>query len=58
MRKVTKSKGSWINDKALVKQLYLALKYNQRSWKKNAFNWLTVQRDLIEIFGERYEKHL
>ena len=58
MRKVTKSKGSWINDKALVKQLYLALKYNRKSWKRNAFNWLPIQRELIEIYGERYEKHL
>lgn len=58
MRKVTKSKGAWSNDKGLLKQLYLALKYNQKSWKKMAFNWTAVQRELIEQYGDRYEKYL
>lgn len=53
MRKTTKSKGAWSNDKGLLKQLYLALKSNQKSWKKKAFNWTSVQRELIEHFGER-----
>lgn len=58
MRKTTKSKGAWSNDKGLLKQLYLALKSNQKSWNKKAFNWIAVQRELIEHFGDRYEKHL
>jgi len=58
MRKVKKSKGAWSNDKGLLKQLYLALKYNQKSWKKMAFNWTAVQRELIEQYGDRYEKYL
>ncbi|MCW4013407.1 MAG: IS256 family transposase, partial [Candidatus Bathyarchaeota archaeon] len=36
MRKVTKTKGAWVNDKGLLKQLYLALKYNEKSWKRRA----------------------
>lgn len=58
MRKATKSKAAWCNDKALIKQLYLVLKYNEKSWKKNAYNWLSIQRELIEQFKDRYEKHL
>ena len=58
MRKTTKSKGAWSNDKGLLKQLYLALMSNQKSWKKKAFNWTVVQRELIDHFGERYEKYL
>lgn len=58
LRKVTKSKGAWSNDKGLIKQLYLALKYNEKSWKRKAFNWLAIQRELLEKFGDRYEKHL
>lgn len=58
LRKITKSKGAWSNDKGLIKQLYLALKYNEKSWKRKAFNWSAIQRELIEKFGERYEKHL
>ena len=58
MRKVTKSKGAWSNDKGLLKQLYLTLMYNQKSWKKKARAWLSVQQELADKFGERYEKHL
>jgi len=54
MRKVTKTKGAWSNDKGLLKQLYLTLKYNEKSWKRTAFNWKTIQRELMEHFGERY----
>jgi putative transposase len=58
MRKVTKSKAAWCNDKALVKQLYLVLKYNENSWKKKAHNWGNIQRELIEHFKDRYVRHL
>lgn len=58
MRKVTKTKGAWCNDKGLVKQLYLTLKYSEKSWKKQASHWIPIQRDLIEYFGERYTRHL
>jgi putative transposase len=58
MRKVTKSKAAWCNDKALVKQLYLVLKYNENSWKKKAHNWGNIQRELIEQFKDRYVRHL
>jgi putative transposase len=58
MRKVTKTKGAWSNDKGLLKQLYLTLKYNEKSWKRTAFNWKTIQRELMEHFGERYVRYL
>lgn len=58
MRKVTKTKGAWVNDKGLMKQLYLALKYNEKSWKRKAFKWIDTQRELREKFGERYERYL
>ena len=58
MRKVTKTKGAWSNDKGLLKQLYLTLKYNEKSWKRTAFNWKVIQRELMEHFGERYTRYL
>ena len=58
MRKVTKSKGAWSNDRGLLKQLYLTLKHNEKGWKRKAFNWISIQRELIDKFGERYEKHI
>lgn len=58
MRKVTKTKGAWVNDKGLIKQLYLTLKYNEKSWCRIAYKWTSVQRELEECFGERYTKNL
>jgi putative transposase len=58
MRKVTKSKGAWSNDKGLVKQIYLALMHNKKSWNGKAKSWLSIQKELIEQFGNRYEKHI
>ena len=58
MRKVTKTKGAWSNDKGLLKQLYLTLKYNEKSWKRTAFNWKAIQRELMGSFGERYTRYL
>ena len=58
MRKVTKTKGAWSNDRGLLKQLYLTLKYNQKSWKAKTGRWILIQRDLMDYFGERYTCHL
>jgi len=58
LRKVTKTKGSWSNDIGLLKQIYLTLTYNENSWKKPVFNWLSIKRELIDQFEERYSKQL
>lgn len=58
IRKVTKSKRAWTNDKALFKQIYLTLMHNKKSWKRKAFAWKSIQIELAEKFGERYLKHL
>jgi len=58
MRKVTKSKGAWVNDQALLKQLYLTLLHNEKSWKRMSYNWIPIQRELVERYGERYDRHL
>ncbi|MBE0647337.1 MAG: IS256 family transposase [Bacteroidales bacterium] len=56
MRKVTKSKGAWSSDKGLIKQLYLVLMHNQKSWKRKAFYWISIQRELLDQYKDRYEK--
>lgn len=58
MRKVTKTKGAWNGDKALLKQLYLTLQYSEKSWKRTAFNWKVIQRELIDQFGDPYTRWL
>lgn len=58
IRKVTKTKGSWVNDRALVKQIYLTLMYGRGGWNKKVFGWNTISRELRERFGERYTRQL
>lgn len=58
LRKVTKAKGAWVSERALMKQLYLALMHNEKSWKRTAYHWKAVQRELLDRFGEVYGKYL
>lgn len=54
IRKATKTKGAWISEKALTKQLYLTITRNEKSWKKAAYHWNAIQIELIDKFGDRY----
>ena len=56
IRKVTKSKGAWISEKALIKQLFLTLMQSEKSWKKKVFNHLAIQAEFAEKFDERFTK--
>lgn len=56
IRKVTKTKGAWISEKALTKQLYLTLLKNEKSWNRKAYNWNPIHIELIAKFGERYSQ--
>lgn len=58
MRKVTKSKGAWPSERALIKQLYLYLMTKQKSWGRQAMKWVDIQRELIDYFGKEYEDYL
>lgn len=58
MRKITKTKAAWTNENALVKQLYLSLMHNTKSWKKHVVSWSSIQNELVEIFKDRYAKHI
>lgn len=53
LRKVTKTKGAFTNDMALLKLVYLATKKIEAKWKTSLQNWsLTVQQLAIK-FGDR-----
>jgi len=53
VRKVTKTKGAFTNDMALLKLVYLATKYIDGKWTSPLQNWsLTVQQPYIK-FGNR-----
>ncbi len=58
LRKVTKGKGSFINENALLKVLYLRIRDLQKNWSKGIFNWKNVRNELIEMFGKRFFKYL
>ena len=57
LRKVTKTKGAFVSDKALEKQLYLALVHNEKSWKRRIRSWPTFARTIEREFGERINKY-
>ena len=58
IRQITKTKGSWVNDKALLKQIFITLFYGSGGWNRKVFNWNSISRELLHTFGERFEKHV
>lgn len=56
MRKLVKSKAAWVSETALIKQLYLSFKYNEKSWKRKAYGWKRIQRTIIELYPDRVPK--
>jgi len=58
IRKLIKGKAAWPSDTALMKQIYLSLMHNEKSWRKRAYGWKAIQRELIKLYGERVTKHL
>ena len=58
LRKVTKGKGSFINENALMKVLYLRIQDLQRSWAKAISNWTKIQNELAILFDDRFLKYI
>lgn len=58
IRRVTKTKGGWKSEKALLIQLFLSLKRKEKSWSKKIRVWASIQRELVQNYGERFTKHL
>ena len=58
MRKLIKSKAAWVSQTALIKQLYLSLMHNKKSWSKKAHGWTQIQRSIMEKYPERVSKEI
>ena len=58
LRKVTRGKGFFPNEESVYKILYLRINDLSKKWKKPIRNWNIIQKQLIEIYGERYTKYL
>lgn len=53
IRKVTKTKGAFTSDMALLKLIYLATMNIQKKWTQPLHNWSLTVSQLSIIFGER-----
>ena len=58
LRKVTKGKGSFINETALIKVLYLRIQNLKSKWSKQIKSWKYVQNELVGIFEDRYMQYI
>lgn len=58
IRRVTKTKGAWVSDRALLIQLFLSLERNKKSWNKKVHQWATITRELSITFGDRFSQHI
>ncbi len=56
IRKLIKSKAAWVSETAILKQIYLSLKYNEKSWRRKAYGWVSIQRDIMKLYPERIPK--
>jgi len=54
LRKTTKTKGAFINEQALEKQLYLTLKNSTRTWKRKVRCWAEMARAFRREFSDRF----
>ncbi len=54
VRKVTKTKGAFTNDMALLKLVYLATWNIEKKWTSPLQNWSLVVQQLYIKFGERF----
>lgn len=58
IRKLIKGKAAWTSRTALIKQLYLSLMQNKKSWKRKAHNWKSIQLELLNQYPERIKPHI
>lgn len=57
VRKVTKTKGSYSSEDAIVKQIYLATINANTKWQGPMFGWPAVRTELTSYFGDRLLKN-
>ena len=58
LRKVTKRKGVFINERSVEKVIYLRIKDLEKKWAEGTKNWKKILVQLIEIYGERVTKYI
>ena len=53
VRKLIKGKTAQSSTTALMKQLYLPFQYNEKSWRRKAYGWTEVKRDIQQLNPKR-----
>ena len=53
VRKVTKTKGAFSSEDAIVKQIYLATINANTKWEGQMYGWTAVRNELNQFFGDR-----
>jgi putative transposase len=53
IRKVTKTKGSFSSENAILKQVYLAIMNAHTKWNGQIFAWASIRNDLNAYFSDR-----
>ena len=54
VRKATKTKGAFVSETAVIKQIYLAILNAQTKWSGTIFAWAAIRRELDQYYGERF----
>ena len=55
LRKIIKTRGSFPNNEAATKLIYLAIRNAGQIAKANTYGWKTALNQLAILFGERLE---
>lgn len=55
VRKVTKTKGAFPSENAIVKQIYLATIHANNRWRGRMYNWADVRTELEQYFADRLQ---
>ena len=58
IRKITKTKGGFTNDEALIKLVFLAYRDISKKWEKTISNWAEIISQFSIIFDDRIDGHL
>lgn len=58
IRKVTKTKGAFTSDLALMKMIYLVVERLSKKWTAPLRNWALALSQLYIMFGERMKPHI
>ena len=53
IRKMTKSKGAFTSDNALLKVAFLAIQNMDKIWQKTSFNWKVILSELLLTLENR-----